>query len=318
MGARPFRFGVLVESAHTAEDLIRTARRAEALGYATLCVRDHFVAEPFGDQLAPMVALTAAACATRTLRVGTLVLANDHRHPVVLAKEAATLDAVSGGRLELGLGAGWLREEYERSGLSFDPPGARVSRLVEALRIVKDLLAGREVAFTGDHYRVRGLTTFPAAVQRPRPPVLVGAGSPRMLRLAGREADIVGLLPPALPSGTIAGDFAHRLPAAVRTQLAHVRAGAGGRWPEVELSMLVSPTFGDDPREAAERAAARRGWGPEAVPLVPEMPSQFVGPPEHVAEQMTARREEYGFSYYLVSDRAMEDVAPVVDLLAGR
>ncbi|SEF50843.1 probable F420-dependent oxidoreductase, MSMEG_2516 family [Thermomonospora echinospora] len=316
MGVRPFRFGVVVESARTAEDLVRTARRAEELGYATLNVRDHFVREPFGDQLAPMVALTAAACATRALRVGTLVLANDYRHPVMLAKEAATLDRLSGGRLELGLGAGWLREEYERAGLPFDPPGTRVDRLAEALHVIKGLLAGEEVTFTGDHYRVHGLSTFPRPARRP--PILVGAGSPRMLRLAGREADIVGVLPPARPGGTIAGGFAERLPEAVDAQLVQVRRGAGKRWPSVELSMLVSPTFAGHPRRGAEAAAARRGWPPEAVDLIPRMPSQFVGPPEHMAEQMAGRRERYGFSYYVVADSAMEDFAPVVGLLTGR
>jgi alkanesulfonate monooxygenase SsuD/methylene tetrahydromethanopterin reductase-like flavin-dependent oxidoreductase (luciferase family) len=126
---RPFRFGVLGEQIRSGRQLVETARRAEELGYATLLLRDHFAAEPFGDQLAPMVALMAAADATRTLRVGSLVLDNDYRHPMLLAKEAATLDLLSEGRLELGIGAGWLREEYQRAGLPFDPPGVRVGRL---------------------------------------------------------------------------------------------------------------------------------------------------------------------------------------------
>jgi probable F420-dependent oxidoreductase len=130
---RHFRFGVVGESIGSATQLVDCARRAEELGYDTLVLRDHFVAEPFGHQLAPLIALTAAAGATSTLRVGTLVLANDYRHPVLLAKEAATLDVLSGGRLELGLGAGWLSAEYAAAGVAFDPPGDRVSRLEQRL-----------------------------------------------------------------------------------------------------------------------------------------------------------------------------------------
>ncbi|WP_067825343.1 TIGR03621 family F420-dependent LLM class oxidoreductase [Actinomadura kijaniata] len=307
---RPFRFGVAAESARTARDLVALARRAEELGYATLTLRDHFVSEPFGDQLAPMVALTAAACATRTLRVGTLVLANDYRHPVVLAKEAATLDEVSGGRFELGVGAGWLREEYERAGMAFDAAGVRVDRLEESLRLLRSLLDGRKTTLEGAHYRVRDLTVFP--VPERRPPILVGAGSGRMLGLAGRYADIVGILPRALPGGAISEEVSERLPDTIARKVDRVREAADGR--EVELSMLVTPRFGPDPRRVAERTARERGWDLPAD-LVLDMPSQFVGPPGHIAEQMVARRDRYGFSYYLVPDRQMEEFAQVVELL---
>jgi probable F420-dependent oxidoreductase len=183
-GWRPFRFGVVGEGIRSGRQLLERACRAEELGYATLLLRDHFVAEPFGDQLAPMVALTAAAAATRTLRVGSLVLDNDYRHPVLLAKEAATLDLLSGGRFELGIGAGWLREEYRRAGMPFDAPGVRVGRFEESLRVLKGLLAGPAFTFAGAHYSVTGLEGFPRPVQRPRPPILVGAGSKRMLGIA--------------------------------------------------------------------------------------------------------------------------------------
>ncbi|GAA3982640.1 LLM class F420-dependent oxidoreductase [Actinomadura viridis] len=308
---RPFRFGVVAESVRTAEELTAVATRAEELGYSTLTLRDHFVAEPFGDQLAPMVALTAAACATRTLRLGTLVLANDHRHPVLLAKEAATLDHLSGGRFELGVGAGWLREEYERAGIPFEAAGTRVDRLEESLRILRSLLAGEKTTLAGDHYRVRDLTVFPSPVQTP-PPLLVGAGSPRMLRIAGRHADIAGILPRALPGGTISGEMSERTPETIARKVALVRES--GR--DIELSMLVSPTFGPDPRGCAARVAVLRGWGASSTDLVMDMPSQFIGPPEHIAEQMAARRERYGFTYLLVPDRDMERFAPVIGLLA--
>ncbi|MFC9977661.1 TIGR03621 family F420-dependent LLM class oxidoreductase [Spirillospora sp. NPDC127200] len=307
----PLRFGVVAESARTVEDLVTTARRAEELGYATLTLRDHFVAEPFGDQPAPMIALTAAACATRTLRLGTLVLANDYRHPVLLAKEAATLDQVSGGRFELGVGAGWLREEYERGGLAFDPAGVRVDRLAESLRLLRGLLGGEKVTFAGEHYAVRDLAVFP--VPERRPPLLVGAGSPRMLALAGRWADTVGVLPRALPDGTISEEITERLPGTIARKVERVREAADGR--PVELSMLVTPTFGADPRAAAARVAVTRGWGTSSTDLVLEMPSQFVGPPEHIAGQIAERRDRYGFSYYLVPDRLMEEFAAVTALL---
>lgn len=314
---RPFRFGVVAESASTGEQLSATARRAEELGYATLSLRDHFVREPFGDQLAPMVALAAVAGATRTLGIGTLVLDNDYRHPVMLAKEAATLDRLSGGRFELGLGAGWLRAEYERAGMTFDPPGVRVARLAESLQILKGLLAGGPVTFSGDHYRIRGLRTFPRPSRRPRPPILVGAGSPRMLRLAGREADIVGILPRALPEGAISDAVAERLPGAIAAKVAHVRDGAGDRWRELELSMIVTPTPAGDPRKAAELVAARRGWGPGLVDQVLTMPTQLLGRPEDMAEQMRTRRERFGFSYYVISDEDLDGFAPVVELVSG-
>ncbi|MFC5754732.1 TIGR03621 family F420-dependent LLM class oxidoreductase [Actinomadura rugatobispora] len=314
--ARPFRFGVVAESARTAQEVTRLAVRAEELGYATLTLRDHHLTEPFGDQLAPMIALTAAALATRALRVGTLVLANDHRHPVMLAKEAATLDHVSGGRFELGIGAGWLREEYERAGMPFDPAGVRVGRLEESLRILRGLLRGEKTTFSGEHYSVRDLAVFPRPAQAP--PLLVGAGAGRMLGIAGRHADIAGILPRALPDGTISEEISERMPDTIARKVDHVRRAAqeAGR-DGVELSMLVSPTFGPDPRAAAARTAVLRGWGASSTDLVLDMPSQFVGPPEHIAEQMTARRERYGFTYYVVPDRAMERFAPVIDLLTS-
>ncbi|HEX5994622.1 MAG TPA: TIGR03621 family F420-dependent LLM class oxidoreductase [Jiangellales bacterium] len=314
---RQFRFGVVGESVGTSADLVDSARRAEDLGYDTLLLRDHFVAEPFGHQLAPLIALTAAAGATSRLRVGTLVLANDYRHPVLLAKEAATLDVLSGGRLELGLGAGWLSAEYAAAGLTFDPAGDRVSRLEESIRLLKALFEGGPVTFEGRHYQISGLDSFPRPAQRPHPPLLVGAGSRRMLGLAGRHADIVGILPKALPNGTISEDISERTPATTAQKVAWIREGAGDRFARVELSMMISPVIAADHHGAAEQFAAERGWGPGLADLVLEMPSAFIGSVERITELMLARREEYGFSYYVVSDRAMQEFAPVVTKLAA-
>lgn len=315
---RQFRFGVIGEHAASPETLLATAQQAEQLGYHTFLLRDHFVREPFGDQLAPLVALAAVAAATRSLRVGTLVLANDYRHPVLLAKEAATLDALSGGRFELGLGAGWLREEYDQAGIPFDAAGSRVDRLAEALTILKGLLSGEEVTFQGEHYSVAALTTFPPARQQPHPPLLVGAGSRRMLQLAGREADIVGILPKALPGGGISDAVDERTPATMTRKVAWVREAAAERSREVELSMVISPELTGDPAGAAERFAAARGWHGLPAATVLAMPSVFLGPAEAIAEQMVARREQYGFSYYVVSDADLAAFAPVVELLSGR
>ncbi|WP_165969225.1 TIGR03621 family F420-dependent LLM class oxidoreductase [Actinomadura sp. KC06] len=310
---RNFRFGVVGESIRSDAELADTARRAEDLGYDVLVLRDHFVAEPFGDQLAPMVALASAASVTSTLRLGTMVLANDYRHPVMLAKEAATLDHLSGGRFELGIGAGWLREEYEAAGIPFDQAGTRVGRLEESLRLLRSLLAGHKTTFSGEHYRVEGLTVFPPPGRRP--PLIVGAGSRRMLGIAGRYADTVGILPRALPDGTISDEITERLPETIARKVAWVRETADGR--DVELSMMVTPTFGPDPRGTAAKVAVMRGWGASSAGLVLDMPSQFVGPPEHVAEQMLARRDRYGFTYYQIPDAAMEDFAPVIPLLTN-
>lgn len=315
---RQFRFGVVGENAASPQTLLATARRAEQLGYRTFLLRDHFVREPFGDQLAPMIALAAVAAATRSLRVGTMVLANDYRHPVLLAKEAATLDALSGGRFELGLGAGWLREEYDQAGIPFVAAGTRVDRLAEALTILKGLLRGEEVRFRGDHYSVAALTTFPPARQQPHLPLVVGAGSRRMLQLAGREADTVGILPRALPGGGISDALTERTPATMARKVGWVREAAAERSREVELSMLISPQLTGDPTGAAERFAAARGWHGLPAATVLAMPSVFLGPADRVAEQMLARREQYGFSYYVVSDADLEPFAPVVELLTGR
>ncbi|GGV37833.1 LLM class F420-dependent oxidoreductase [Actinomadura cremea] len=311
--ARAFRFGVVGESIRSGTELAATARRAEELGYSTLTLRDHFVSEPFGDQLAPMIALASAAAVTSTLRLGTMVLANDYRHPVLLAKEAATLDHLSGGRFELGVGAGWLRAEYEAAGMPFDPAGMRVGRLEESLRILRSLLAGEKTVFEGEHYRIDGLTVFPRPERRP--PLVVGAGSGRMLGIAGRYADTVGILPRALPEGAISDEITERLPDTIARKVDRVRAAAGDR--DVELSMMVTPVFGADPRGTAARVAVLRGWGTAAAGLVLDMPSQFVGPPEHIAAQMTERRDRYGFTHYQVPDTAMEEFAEVVALLAG-
>jgi probable F420-dependent oxidoreductase len=174
-----FRFGVINERTAAPNAWIAHVRQIEAFGYSTLLIRDHFAPDYFGDQFAPIAALTAAACATNSLRVGTLVFDNDYRHPVMLAKEAATLDLLSGGRLELGLGAGWLQSEYNQAGMAYDPPAVRIQRLSEAITVLKGLFAELPLTFAGAHYTINELNGFPKPAQRPHPPILIGGGGPK-------------------------------------------------------------------------------------------------------------------------------------------
>src|SRR6266700_7613977 len=243
---RPFRFGVSVHGSKSRTEWIGIARQAEVLGYSTLLIPDHL-----GDQLAPIPALVAAADATSTLRVGSLVFDNDFRHPVVLAKEAATLDVLSGGRLELGLGAGWLTTDYEQSGIPCDPPGIRIDRMVEGLRVVKGLLGDGPLTFRGEHYAIAGLDGRPKPVQRPHPPVLIGGGGRRILTIAAREADIVGI-GTNLRSGRIGPHLAENVtPEATARKVGWVREAAGDRFDQVELQMGIFLLQVTGDREAA-------------------------------------------------------------------
>lgn len=314
---RPFRFGVLGEGVRARQELVDTARAAEAAGYATFLLRDHIVAAPFGPQLAPLPALATVAAVTERLRIGTLVLSNDFRQPVMLAKEAATLDVLSGGRFELGLGAGWLRAEYEQAGLPFDRAGTRVDRLEESLRVLKGLFGDGPSSFTGSHYDIRDLTSFPRPVQRPHPPLLMGAGSPRMLKIAAREANIVNILNSSVTTGTLISAPAGFSPGAATEKVEWVREAAGARFDDVELSMVVSVTVTDEPREEAARYGARQGWEGVKADEVLAMPSVFIGPVARIAAEMSVRRERYGVSYFVVSDSDMDAFSPVVASLVG-
>jgi len=315
--ARPFRFGVFGESARSRGALLDTARRAEDSGYATFLIRDHFIVEPFGHQLAPLTALATVAGVTHRLRVGTLVLANDYRHPVILAKEVATLDVLSNGRVELGLGAGFSQAEYEQAGIQFDPPSIRVDRLEEAIHILKGLFAVEPLTFAGKHYSVTHFDSFPKPVQRPHPPILIGAAGKRMLSIAAREADIIGFQTVSTANGVVSNDPSVRLASAVAQQVEQVRQMAGDRFGEIELSMAVTVLIAEQRQQVAEQYARERGWRGISAEQVLEMPSVFIGSTDQIGQEMQARRERYGFSYYVVFDHAMEKAAPIVARLAG-
>jgi probable F420-dependent oxidoreductase len=315
---RPFRFGVVHEAAQPRATWASHLRRVEDLGFSTFLIRDHFVPDFFGEQPAPLIALASAAALTTRLRLGTLVLAVDYRHPVMLAKEAATLDGLSGGRLELGLGAGWLRREYEGAGIPFESAGTRIERLEEAVRILDGLFGDAPFSFTGKHYTVAGLDGFQKPDQRPRPPLLIGGGRRRVLTLAGRSADIVGILTTSVATGTMLDDASERLASSVAQKLEWVREGAGPRLGEIELSLIPTLLFEEDRERAAAELIAARAWTGVTPADVLAMPSVFIGAVEQIAEQMEGRRAVYGFSYYVVSDRQLERVARLVGRLAGR
>ena len=307
---RRFRFGAQLSFAGSQDAWLAKARRVEDLGYATLCVPDHF-----DDQLAPVPALVAAAAATTTLRVATLVLSNDYRHPLVVAKEAATVDVLSGGRLELGLGAGWLASDYEQSGIPLDPPSVRIDRLEEGVAVVKGLLAGGKFSFRGRYYTVTDHPGTPVPVQKPRPPLLIGGGSRRILSLAGREADIVSVNFD-LRSGSIGTQLGVTATAeATAEKVGWVREAAGDRFEAVELSCTAYLTMVTDDREGVA-AGLGSGFGLDAGQVL-AMPNFAIGTVDQIADELERRRDELGLSYVVVGGECQEAMAPVVARLAG-
>lgn len=305
---RPFRFGVNMGESLSGATWADKARKIESLGYSVLAVPDHF-----GRQLAYAPALAAAALATTTLRVGPFVLDNDFRHPAIVAAEAATLDQLSGGRFELGLGAGWMRKDYDSSGIAFDAPGVRFRRLSESVRIIKGLFADGPVTFAGEHYTVTNLEGTPKPMQTPHPPLLIGGGGPRMLRFAAQEASIVGLLPRSRREGGLDGSDV--TVAKVSEKIAWIRAAAGDRFDTLELNMLIQGmAVTDDPHGSAAAVAAQVGSTPEAVF---DTPFILIGTVEEIAARLVAQREQFGISYLTVMERHIDAFAPVVARLAG-
>lgn len=306
-----FRFGVQHSRPLEGTTWQETARRTEALGYSTLFVPDHF-----GDQLAPIAALSVAAEATTTLNVGALVFDNDYRHPVTLATEMATLDLLSSGRVELGLGAGWMRSDYEASGIAYDRPGVRVDRFAEALRVIEGMFGDGPFDFHGEHYRIAALDGRPQPFTPGGPKLLVGGGGRRVLTLAARHADIVGVNP-NLAAGEIGPDAAlDSMADAVDRKVAWVRDAAGDRFEDIELNQLsFAATITDDTAPFAEFLSGLFGASPEDVM---ESPTVVAGSLPEIVDRLESRRDRWGFSYYVFQADAAETMAPLVAELTGR
>jgi probable F420-dependent oxidoreductase len=308
---RKFRFGVQVSSAGSALEWRDTVRKIEDLGYSTVFVPDHFV----DMQLAPMPAISFAAAHTTTLRIGMLVLGNDYKHPAVVAKEAATVDLLSDGRLEFGLGAGWMQTDYDALGLPYDAAGVRVDRLEEALAVVKGAWSGQPFDFDGRFYEISAYTGLPEPVQQPRPPIVIGGGAPRVLRLAGREADIIGINP-NLRRGAITEDAVHSASAQLtRQKVEWIKEGAADRYADLELQIrYFFAAITDDALGLAESIAPSFGLTAEEAL---DSGNTLVGTVDDVCETLRRRREEWDVSYVVLGDDNFEAFAPVVARLRG-
>jgi probable F420-dependent oxidoreductase len=255
--------------------------------------------------------------ATSRLRIGTLVISNDFRPPVQLAKEFATLDVISGGRIELGLGAGFLKAEYEPLGIPFDAPGVRVSRLEESLQLLKKLFGGGPVTYHGQHYALDAFDGFPISVQRPHLPILVAGSGERMLRIAAREADIVGIQTVNTTSGEVVMDPHNWLATTLDRKLGLIREAAGARFDDLELSTTITIEVTEDRKLAAQRIIDQRGWHGVSIEDVLSMPALLVGTLPEIGRQIQERRDRFGLSYLVVSEKNTDVLAPLVGELSG-
>src|SRR5258706_6117260 len=313
----PFRFGCMNEMMLPANQWRDHVRKMESLGYDIMLMRDHFLPDVFGDTFGPMAALMSAADATSTLRVGSMVISNDFRHPTVLAKEIATIDFLSDGRFELGLGAGWMRAEYDQMGIEFDQPGLRIERLEESVQIIRGLLANNPFTHIGGHYQIKEINGFPKPTQT-RLPIMIGGGNKRIFNLAGHAADIVGILVTNVASGVVVNDPHGRLAESVLQRIAWVKEGAGDRFENIEFNSAMDVVVTNDRHSATEAFIEQHGWQGISVEQVWDMPSVFIGTVDQIVDEMCARREIFGFSYYWVSDTFIDDFAPVVAQLSGK
>ncbi|MDQ6796061.1 MAG: TIGR03621 family F420-dependent LLM class oxidoreductase [Chloroflexota bacterium] len=311
---RPFRF--LAEAVEVVDGkvLAEKARRAESLGFDVLVFSDHLI-----NQLAPIPAMATVAAATDKLRIGTFVFNNDLRHPAVLAQDLATLDVLSGGRLEIGIGAGWNKPEYDRAGLPFEPVGTRVGRLEEAVAVLKGLFGGGPFSFAGEHYTITEMDGQPKPTQQPHPPFMIGGGGRRLLTLAGREADIVSLAPRI--GANVRGDPTSITLAATAEKIGWVREAAGDRFSDIELNVYpsMSPVIVTDHARAEVRKLRdrlrARGDPEVSEDELLESPHIFIGSIDGLVKKLQRLREQLGISSIMLGD--IDELAPVVERLAG-
>jgi len=301
---------VQASGATDARGWVDQARKAEDLGYDVFTMPDHFT-----DQLAPVPALMAAADATTRLRIGALVFDNDYKHPVVLAKELATIDLLSSGRVEIGIGAGWMLSDYEAAGMTYDRPGVRIDRFEEGVAIIKGVMADGPFSFSGEHYTIANYDGKPLPVQRPHPPILIGGGGKRVLRIAVREADIVGVNG-SLHAGVVGPDALGTMTLeAVTERVGWVREFAGDRIDDIELNIrafFVSVT--EDRASVVDGIASMISVERS---MVENSPFALIGSVNSITEDLVRRREQLGFSYVIVGPDDIEPFAPVVAALTG-
>jgi probable F420-dependent oxidoreductase len=307
---RGFRFGVQVSKETSAKGWAELARRTEAAGYEVLTMPDHFT-----DQLAPVPALMAAASATTTLRVGALVFDNDYKHPVVLAKELATIDLLSDGRLDIGLGAGWMISDYEEAGMPYDSPKVRIDRFIEGVAVIRGAMAEGPFSFSGDHYTITNYNGQPKPVQA-RPPLLIGGGGKRVLTYAAREADIIGING-TLTAGVVGPEALSTMTAeSVDEKVAIVAAAGAHRINDIEMNIRTFFV-----KVTNDRAATVDGissmFGVDAD-MIDASPFALIGSVEECIEQLLERRERWGFSYTIVGAENIDECAPIVAALRGK
>jgi probable F420-dependent oxidoreductase len=307
---KPFRFGVQLNSLGDARTWTDTARRIESLGYATATMPDHFT-----EQLAPMPALQAVLDATTTLRAGALVFDNDYKHPAILAKELATMDVLSDGRVEIGLGAGWMMSDYKQIGLPYDRAGVRIDRFLEGLAVLRGAMGPGPFSFSGEHYEITDYDGFPKPVQGRCPPILIGGGGPRVLGIAAREADIVGVNS-TLGSGVFGAEaLATMTIEAVAEKVATVVGQAGDRLGHIEMNIRTFFNSVTDNRASKVDSFARSIGADPA--MLDSSPYALIGSPTKIVEDLRALRETSGFSYVTVGVDEIDSFAPVVAELAG-
>jgi probable F420-dependent oxidoreductase len=308
---RPFRFAAELHAPLPGRSWADSARELEALGYSTMFVPDHFDEGP-----GPIAAMACAATATTRLVVGTLVFDCDFRHPAVLARELATIDQIAEGRLEVGLGAGWKRLDYDRSGIPMDRPGVRVSRMIEHAEILRRLFAEGPVNFSGEHYTITDLEGTPKPFTPGGPKFLIGGGAPRVLRFAGRTADIVGLNA-SIHSGEIDTAAAQdALPTSIDEKAAWVREAAGERWDSIEINAWLSvAAVTDDADGLANVLSGVFSAPPEAILA---SPLTLIGSAEQIADRLEERRARWGYSYTVIPGERVHDFAPIVAALTGQ
>lgn len=311
---RPFHFLADLSAIVTGPELAARARRAEATGYHGIVVPDHLI-----EQLSPVVTMATVAAATSTLRMSAFVLNNDLRHPAVLAQDLASIDVLSGGRLDVAIGAGWNKPEYDAIGMRFDPTPVRQARLAESITVLKGLFSGEPFSFAGEHYTITDHTARPIPVQRPHPPFFIGGGGRRTLTLAGREAQIVGLAPRIAAQAKV---DAHSITfAAAREKIDWIREAAGERFPSIELNVYPSgwpPTITDhvrgEARKVIDRIRSRTGVELTEDDVL-DSPHVFIGSVDRLVEKFLRLREELGITSIMLGD--LDELAPVLERLAS-